>query len=168
MVGVGEFKAVPAGRDRTRGRIQRTGQEIRVPETLLLYRLRFQISVAGPRVGLLQAVSRPGPPMILLQVLPYQLDGDGAPPGAGVRLRIVAERVEVRQVLLDKREGLLLIAPAAREIGLATRGLAHALEDGGRERLQLRLPGADHVDDRARGLGEFGYVFLGHQAGVAR
>ena len=58
-------------------------------------------------MGLLQAVSGTSSHVILLHVLAYQLDGNGAPPGTGVGLRVVTERIEVRQVFLDKGEGLL-------------------------------------------------------------
>src|ERR1700722_17977350 len=115
-------------------------------------------------MGLLQAVASAGTHVVLLQVLSYQLDRDRAPAGAWVWLRIVAERVEMRQVLLDEGKSLLFVTPATGEIGLAPSRLAHALKDGGGDGLQLRFPGADHVDDRARGLGQFRYIFRRHEA----
>src|ERR1700751_327923 len=90
---------------------------------------RFELrGVVGGCMSLLHTVSSTGAHVVLLQVLSYQLDGDRAPACAGVRLGVVAERVKVRQVLLDKCESLLFVAPIAGEIGLATGRLAHALK----------------------------------------
>src|SRR5580658_6956974 len=97
--------------------------------------------VIGRCMRLLQTVSSARAHVVLLQVLSYQLDGNGSPAGAGVGLRVVAEGVEMCQILLDKGEGLLLVTPAASEISFASRTLAHPLKDGRGNGLQLYLPG---------------------------
>jgi len=84
----------------------------------------------------------------------------------GILRGIVADGVEVGEVVADGGEGLLLILPALREIRFAAGGFAHALEDGGRDGLGFGLLGTDHVDDGAGGLSEFGDVFRGNEAGV--
>lgn len=75
---------------------------------LLLDRFQFR-GVVGRGVGLLQAIPGAGADVILLQVFAYELDVNRAPTRAGIGLGIIAERVEVGQILLDKGKRLLFI-----------------------------------------------------------
>jgi hypothetical protein len=62
-----------------------------IARALLRDALRLKLSgVVRRRMGLLETVSSPGPHVVLLHVLPYQLDRDGAPASAGIGLRVVA------------------------------------------------------------------------------
>ena len=87
--------------------------------------------------------------MVMLHILSIKFYGDGAPAAVGIRLGVVAESVEVSQVVPDRSEGVMFVLPVAREIGLAAGGFAHSLEHGGGDGFLLRLPGADHVNDRS-------------------
>ena len=86
---------------------------------------------------------------ILLHVFADELYVDGAPAVVGVRLRVVAEGVEMGEVIADGGEGLTLITPALGEVGFAAGGSAHAIEDGSGDGIFLGFAGADHVDDGA-------------------
>src|SRR6185312_5100376 len=109
-----------------------------IGEPTLLRRLHLRL--LGRRRRLLrrrglrqdQPVTGPRADVVLLQVLPHQLHRDGPPAAVGIRLWIVAERVEMSEVVAYGFEGLLLILPVLGEVGLAAGRLAHALEDSGR------------------------------------
>src|ERR1700761_3381641 len=81
--------------------------------------------------GLKDAIACPSADVVFLQVFADEFDADGAPAVVGILRGVVADGVKVGEVVADGGEGLLLILPALGEIGFATCGFAHALEDGG-------------------------------------
>src|SRR5882757_6832419 len=91
---------------------------------------------------------------------------DGAPAAVGIGLGVVAEGIEMAQVVADGGEGFAFVAPAVGEIGFTAGGGGHAFEHDGGDRLEFRFAGADHVDGDASGLRQFGYVFGRDHAGV--
>ena len=114
----------------------------------------------------LRAVAVACADVVPLHVFADEFDGDGAPAAIGIGLGIVAEGIEMAEVVADRGEGLFLVAPTLGEIGFAAGGCGHALEDGGGDGLESRFARADHVDRNAGGLGEFGDVFGRDHAGV--
>ncbi len=91
--------------------------------------------------GLEEAVTGAGADVVFLQVFADQFDGDGAPAVVGIWGWVVADGVEVGEVVADGGEGLFLVAPVFGEVGFAAGGFGHALEDGGGDGLGLRRPG---------------------------
>ena len=91
--------------------------------------------------GLHEAVTGAGADVVFLQVLADELDVDGAPAVVGIGCGIVADGVEVGEVVADGGEGLLFVLPVFGEVGFAAGGFAHALEDSGGDGLGLGLPG---------------------------
>src|SRR3981189_3224287 len=80
--------------------------------------------------GLKHAVSCASADAILLQVLAYELHADGAPATIRILRRVVADGVEVCEVVADGGECLLFVLPSLGKIGFASCGFAHAFEDG--------------------------------------
>src|SRR3954470_23722644 len=92
------------------------------------------------------AVSTSGSDTQLLLICPGHLHRDDAPAAVRARLGIVAERVQVREVVPNRSKCLLLLEPVLRKINFTAGGSGHPLEHCCRYRLQLRLPRADHVN----------------------
>jgi hypothetical protein len=69
------------------------------------------------------------------------------PTAVWIREWVIAQRVEMIQVIADRRERLLLFVPILRELSFASGGGGHSLENGGRHGFELRLACADHVND---------------------
>jgi hypothetical protein len=100
----------------------------------------------------LQQITIAGPYVVLLRAFAGQSHRDRAPAMIRVRLRIVAQRIKMGQIITDRSKGLFFVSPVAREIGFSAGSLRHALENDGRDRLELGLPRADHVDRYSRRL----------------
>src|SRR4029077_5602682 len=82
----------------------------------------------------------------VFRFLAGQLHGNCAPAAIGIWLRIVAQGIEVREILPDGLESLLLFLPVLRKVGLAAGTRAHALEYRRIHGIFVRFPGADHID----------------------
>src|SRR6266849_4295912 len=91
-------------------------------------------------------ISVPRPDVILLQAFTCELHFNRAPSPIGIWFRIVAERVEMRQIVSDGGKRFLFIPPTLGKIGLAASGRAHTFKNGGRNGLKPRLGSAYHVD----------------------
>src|SRR6266404_509793 len=76
-------------------------------------------------------ISVPRPDVILLQAFTCQLHFNRAPSTIGIWFRIVAERVEMRQIVSDGGERLLFIPPTLGKIGLPASSRAHPFKNGG-------------------------------------
>src|ERR1700691_3510883 len=74
--------------------------------------------------------------LIFLKLWIRQFHGDGAPAAIWIWLRVVAEKVQMRQVFPDGSEGVALILPGLREIRLAACACRHPSENRGRSRVQ--------------------------------
>src|SRR5579864_7481312 len=59
----------------------------------------------------LRTIPVPRPDVVLLQMLTHHFHCDGAPAPVGIRLRVVAERIEVREVVPNRGKGALFIFP---------------------------------------------------------
>src|SRR5271170_3319838 len=100
-------------------------------------------------LGLLEAIPVPSTYVIFLQVLTHELHCDRAPASVGIRLWVIAECVEVRQVIPDRTECLFFFSPALGKIGFTAGDLAYTFKDGSGNRFFLRFPRTDHVNDRS-------------------
>src|SRR5271169_3964848 len=87
----------------------------------------------------LEAVAVASPHVTFLHALRSQSYGDAPPALVGVRLRIVAKRIEMSQIIPDRCKSSLFVCPALGEVSLTSRGRSHALKYSCRDWLQLRL-----------------------------
>ena len=87
-------------------------------------------------------------------------------PVVGVGLRVVAQRIKMRQIVADGGKCPVFISPVLGEIGFAACSGGHAIKNRGGHRLQSRLLGADHVNRNAGRLGKFRDVLGWHHAGI--
>ncbi len=91
---------------------------------------------------------------------------DRAPAAVGIRLWVVAQRIEMSQVVPDRGKRVLLILPVISKINFSAGGSGHALKYRIGDRFQVCLFGAYHVDRRSSGLRQLGNFFGRHHAGV--
>src|SRR5260370_42678803 len=80
-------------------------------------------------------ISVPRPAVILPQPFPCELHFNRARSTIGIWFRIVAERVEMRQIVSDGGERLLFIPPTLGKISLPASSRAHPFKNGGLNRL---------------------------------
>ena len=73
--------------------------------------------------------------MITLKALAYQLDCDSSPAQVRVGLRIIAERVQMSEIIPYRRKGAPLFFPILGEVCFASGGSGHAFKYRGRHRL---------------------------------
>ncbi len=92
--------------------------------------------------------------MVVLHILAGKFYRDGPPAAIGIRLRIVAECIEVSQIVPDRSECVLFVLPVFRKIGFAAGCLAYPLKYSSRDGFLLRLTCADHVDDGSSRLSQ--------------
>jgi SAM-dependent methyltransferase len=114
----------------------------------------------------LRTVAVAGADLIFLQTVPDKFHANRAPSGVGIGFGIIAERVEMIEVIADRSKGLVLISPVLGEICFATGGGSHTVKDRRRNGLEPGFLCADHVDRDPGRLGEFGYILGRHNAGV--
>src|SRR5438045_9105546 len=103
----------------------------------LRYRFRRNFGFASSR----EAVgSRPNSVaranVALLQAVADESHLNRAPAAIRIGLRVVADGIEMREIVSNGRKGLLFISPVLREIRFASGCRAHALENRGGHRLQ--------------------------------
>src|SRR5689334_12590723 len=97
-----------------------------------------------------------------------ELHGDGPPPAIGIRLRIIVESIEMRQVVANCSERFFLLGPILGEIDFASGGRANAVENLVGKRILLRLMRADHVNRNTFGLCKLFHVLWRRKAGIVR
>src|SRR3984893_14995695 len=111
-------------------------------------------------------VAIPRPNAIVLQTISDQLYRDSPPATVRIGLWVVAQRIKMCQVVADRGECFLLLPPGLGKVDLASCGSAHTFEDGARDRIQLGLACADHVNRDALRLGQLGYILGRDHASV--
>src|SRR5690349_18964986 len=136
-------------------------------------RLLPRCSVGRPRHPLRGVTERLQPVSVAranavfpVQALVRQLHLDRPPAAVRIWLRVITQRIEMRQVVADRSESILLVSPRPRKVSFASGSGGHALKNGRRYRLELRLAGADHIDRRARRLRQFRNIFRRNHARV--
>src|SRR5215469_12426979 len=106
--------------------------------------------------------------VVLLSLFAYHLDVDLAPSPVRILPRIVAQGIQTCQVVTNGRKGLLLLAPVLGEVDLPSGRCRHALKNCGGHGIELRLSGADHVDDDSRRLCQFRHILGRNHTRVIR
>src|SRR5215467_14756241 len=100
----------------------------------------------GRKARRLQTISVASPHLVLAILFASELDGDRAPAGIRIRLRVVAEVVEMGKIVADGGKGAALVFPTFGKVCFTASLRGHALENRSGYRLQLRLLRADHVN----------------------
>src|SRR5215467_4763451 len=103
----------------------------------------------GRKARRLQTISVASPHLVLAILFASELDSDRAPAGVRIRLRVVAQVVQMCEVVADGGKGAALVFPTLGKICFATGLCSHALENRSGYRLQLGFLRADHVDRNA-------------------
>src|SRR6185437_2857995 len=103
---------------------------------------------------------------VISVALPAKLHRNLPPSAIGIRAWIVADGIEMVQVVSYRIERLFFLAPVLRKVGFAPGIRSHSFKHGRRNRLELGVARADHVNDNAGGLRKLGNIFRWHNAGV--
>src|SRR5579872_113514 len=78
------------------------------------------------------AISIARPDVILLFV--HQFHSDRTPAAILIGARVIAQRIQVVQIVADRSERLFLFVPVFSEVGLASRRRGHSLKNRSRYR----------------------------------
>src|SRR4029077_16038367 len=93
---------------------------------------------------------------------------NGAPPAIGIRLRVIAHKIQMRKVFADGTEGVTLVLPALCKVRLAPRAGRHTCKNGRGSSVEFGFSRANHVDGDAFGLRQLIDVFRRNHAGIIR